>query len=181
MKWGDVVSEKNRQIEKARRLGREYLYKYWGCAQTTLMAVAAILDIKVNDELFKSMVGLSGFSGGCGGMCAATVAISLKCNSSRSAEDVAELPETLEFIRTVRKVRDRFDEAYGGYLCRDIQKRLFGRSFDPTWPRDREAFAKLNPLETCSKVTENAAGWIVEAILDMEMVRDEPEKSLEEA
>ena len=51
------MSEKKELVEKARRLGREYLRKYGGCAPGTLMAVADTLDLRVGDELFKAMTG----------------------------------------------------------------------------------------------------------------------------
>lgn len=64
------MSEKDRLIEKARKLGREYMSVYSGCAQTTLLAVADTLNMEVSEDLFKAMIGLSSLSGGCGGICA---------------------------------------------------------------------------------------------------------------
>lgn len=46
------MSEKDRLIEKARKLGREYLQIYRGCAQTTLLAVADTLKMDISDDLF---------------------------------------------------------------------------------------------------------------------------------
>jgi hypothetical protein len=51
------MSEKKELVEKARRLGRQYLRKYGGCAPGTLMAVADTLGLGVGDELFKAMMG----------------------------------------------------------------------------------------------------------------------------
>lgn len=127
--------------------------------------------MKVSGDLFKAMVGLSGLSGGCGGICGATSAICLRYGVDR--EEFVSDPETrgrvLRKIRqTVKAVRDKFVEEYGGYLCRDVQMKLFGRAFDFSIPEDIEAFRKENPLEKCSKVTANAVGWTVEAILSGE-------------
>ncbi len=124
--------------------------------------------MKVSDDLFKAMVGLSGPSGGCGGICGATAAIGLRYGIDQ--EDFVKDPEmrgrVLKKIRqAVKVVQDRFVETYGGYLCYDVQKKLFGRPFDFTIPEDIKAF-KERPTEKCRQVTENAAGWTVEAILE---------------
>ncbi len=164
------MSEKNELIEKARQLGFEYLPIYRECAPTTLIAVADTLNMKVSDNLFKAMVGLSGPSGGCGGICGATAAIGLRYGVDR--EDFVKDPDmrgrvSEKILQAVKVVRDRFVETYGGYLCYDVQKKLFGRHFDFTVPEDIEAFIE-GPTEKCRKVTENAAGWTVEAILESE-------------
>jgi hypothetical protein len=156
-------------IEKARKLGLEYMPVYRGCAQTTLLAVADTLNMAVSDDLFKAMIGLSSLSGGCGGICGATAAISLRYGVPR--EDY-ENPETgrevyNKILNTVKIVRNKMSEKYGGYLCYDIQGSLFGRSFDLMVPEEREAFSKEPVYERCPQVTEDAAGWTVEAILDM--------------
>lgn len=165
------MSEKDRLIEKARKLGREYMHVYRGCAQTTLLAVADTLNMDVSDDLFKIMIGLTGRTGGCGGICGATAAIGLRYGIGR--EDFVGDPEagelaTVRVNRAMKVVRDRLAEKYGGYLCRDIQRTLFGRSYDFIDPEMREAFRKEPVYEECPQVTEDAAGWTVEAILDME-------------
>ena len=165
------MSEKRKLIEKARRRGREYLHKYHGCAPTTLLAVADTLNMNVSDDLFKAIIGFTSLSGGCGGICGAAAAISLRYGLNR--EYYLLNPETrnrvwTKIIQTVKIVQDRFVETYGGYLCQDIQEKLFGRPFDLTIPEEREALGNEQPIERCAQVTENAAGWTIEAILEME-------------
>ena len=72
--------------------------------------------------------------------------------------------------QAVKRVRDQFVAEYGGSLCCDIQDKLFGRSYDSLDPVQLEAMMqnKLRGLEVCRQVTENAAGWTVEAILETE-------------
>lgn len=164
------MSEKGKLVEKARKLGREYLYKYRECGPTTLLAVADTLNMRVCDDLFKAMIGLSGQSGGCGGICGATAAIGLKFGLDR--KEYLKNPGASKIERIVRKVRDKFVEEYGGYLCHDVHRKLYGRTFDALIPEDLEAYIeamrKNPPEKTCLGVTENAAGWTVETILDME-------------
>lgn len=163
--------EKEKLIERARKLGLEYIHEYRGCAQTTLLAVADTLGMDVPEELFQAMIGLSGRTGGCGGICGATAAIGLRYGIDR--ENFVKDPEmrgqvTSKINDTMKVVRDRMSEKYGGYLCLDIQKTLYGRSYDFVVPEEMEAFSKEPVYERCQHVTEDAAGWTVKAILDME-------------
>lgn len=66
------------------------------------------------------------------------------------------------------QVRDRFTDTYGGFLCSEIQTTLFGRAYDGTISEALEAFREEDVYGTCPFVTENAAGWTVEAILEAE-------------
>ena len=164
------MSEKRRLIEKARKLGLEYMPVYRGCAQTTLLAVADTLELEVSDDLFKAMIGLSSLSGGCGGICGAIAAIGLRYGVPREDHESPETGRRVynKILNTMKIVRNKMGEKYGGYLCCDIQRSLFGRSFDLTVPEEREAFGKEPVYERCPRVTEDVAGWTVEAILDME-------------
>ena len=68
----------------------------------------------------------------------------------------------------MKQVRDRFTETYGGFICSEIQKTLLGRAYDGIIPEELKAFRQEDVYETCPFVTENAAGWTVEAILEAE-------------
>lgn len=162
-----IESEKERLIEKARKLGHHYLARYKGCAQTTLLAVADTLGMEVDDNLFKAMIGLSGQAGGCGGICGAAAAIGLRYDIKRG--EFERNPEVrFKVYEVVKRVRDKFIKEYDSYVCKDIQKKLFGRTFDSTIPQDQKTFEKAGLTKECSKVTEKAAGWAVTAILETE-------------
>jgi hypothetical protein len=174
------MSEASRLIARARQLGREYMGKY-ACAEATLLAVAETLNMPVSDDVFKATIGLSSMSGGCGGFCGAIAAIGLRFGRTRATYQENSDATKIGFgkwYRTLReavvRVRSRFVAKYGGSLCCDIQDKLFGRSFNflDLDPKDMEAFMQpekmLTALEVCRKVTENAAGWTVEAILETE-------------
>jgi C_GCAxxG_C_C family probable redox protein len=169
------MSEEKELVEKARQLGREYLQKYGGCAPGTLMAVADTLNLKVCDELFKAMTGFSSLAGVCGNVCGGIAVMGLRYGVG--IEDFKRKPETgfvsfAKLMTAARLLREKFVEEYGGYLCDDVQMKLFGRCVMPTSPEELEAFSKMDPeelvtfYEKCSSVTENAAGWTVAAILE---------------
>jgi C_GCAxxG_C_C family probable redox protein len=171
------MSKKKELVEKARRLGREYLRKYGGCAPGTLLAVADTLNLEVTDEVFKVMTGFSSLAGVCGNLCGGIAAMSLRYGVGR--EDFAKNPETgfasfTKLMTTTKVLKDKFIAEYGSYLCDDIQTKLFGKCVMPTAPEEFVTFSQKDPqeLETfydkCSAVTENAAGWTVAALLEMD-------------
>jgi hypothetical protein len=161
------VSKNTQLIEEARRLGKEYLPKYGGCAQATLLAVAETLNLEVCDSLFKAMIGLSSLSGGCGSICGGIAAIGLKHGVNQEKYETMG-PETEKIWGIVKRLREKFTEEYGGFLCSEVQTKLFGKSFDTYNPAETQVFMEMDPMEKCSLVTENAAGWTVEAILEMD-------------
>ena len=171
------MSEKKELVEKARRLGKEYLRKYGGCAPGTLLAVADTLNMEVGDDLFKAIYAFSSLAGVCGNVCGGIAAIGLRFGVG--LEDFVKKPEIgflyfAKMMKTAKVLREKFVEEYGSYLCDDIQTKLFGKCVMPTSPEELETFMKKDPeeLETfyekCSHVTENAAGWTVTAILEMD-------------
>jgi hypothetical protein len=146
----------------------------YACAEGTLLAVADTLNMPVSDDVFKATIGLSSMAGGCGALCGAIAALGLRFGRTRADYENSGIIQIGEWYRTLRQavkcVRDRFVTEYGGYLCCDIQDKLFGRSYDSLDPVELEAFMKtqLRGLEVCRQVAENAAGWAVEAILETE-------------
>jgi len=175
-KSDESMSETSQLIARARQLGREYMGKY-ACAEGTLLAVANTLNIPVSDDVFKATIGLSSMSGGCGGFCGAIVAISLRFGRTPATYhedfDTTKIGKWYLTLRqAVIRVRDRFVAEYGGSLCCDIQDKLFGQSFNFLDPGGLKAFTQEQDvsaaMEACRRVTENAAGWTVQAILETE-------------
>lgn len=161
-------TEKDRLIEKARKLGSDYFRKYRGCAQTTLYAVADTLKMEISDDVFKAVAPLSGFTGGCGAMCGAAVIFGLRYGKDREA--YLANPD-LGIAKThIFDIQSKLEEKYSGFLCREIQSQLYGRSFDLRKPEDMKAFgSRIDEIYTkCGEMIGDVAGWIVEAILEQE-------------
>jgi hypothetical protein len=166
-----------RKERKLRRLGKEYLRKYGGCAPGTLLAVADTLKMKVGDDAFKAIYAFSSLAGVCGNEAGGIAAIGLRYGVG--LEDFKRNPEIgfasfAKMMATAKVLRDKFVEEYGSYMCDDIQTKLFGKCVMPKAPEELEAFATMDSeklegfYEKCSAVTENAAGWTVAAILEMD-------------
>jgi C_GCAxxG_C_C family probable redox protein len=172
------MSEKKELVEKARRLGKEYMLKYGGCAPGTLLAVADTLNLEVGDELFKAILGFSSFAGACGNVCGGIAAIGLRYGVGKEAFEKNPQIGFSSFAKIMELaigLREKFVEEYGGYLCDDVQTKLYGRcNIFPTSAEELYAFMQQDPkelqvfFEKCGDVTANAAGWTVAAILEMD-------------
>jgi hypothetical protein len=74
-----------------------------------------------------------------------------------------------ESHKLAKKLYDRFVEQYGSCICRDVQKRIFGRSFNMWDAKDYEEFEKAGGhRDKCPSVTGNVAMWATEILLQTE-------------
>jgi hypothetical protein len=65
------------------------------------------------------------------------------------------------------KLHDKFINEYGSILCKDIQKKIMGRSFNLWDPKDYEEFEKAGGhTDKCPDVVGKAAEWTVEILYD---------------
>ena len=66
-----------------------------------------------------------------------------------------------------KKLAERFEKEYSSHLCNDIEKRLFGRSFDKWNPEERKKKEEMGAYkDKCPSVVGKAARWVAELILD---------------
>jgi hypothetical protein len=66
-----------------------------------------------------------------------------------------------------RKLGEKFEAEYNSLLCDDIEKKIFGRSFDKRNPAEREKKEEMGGhKDKCPSVVGKASRWIAELILD---------------
>lgn len=64
-----------------------------------------------------------------------------------------------------KKFYDRFVKEYGGCLCKDVQKKIFGRSFNFWEEKEKEIFEKSGGhIDKCPSVVAKTAQWTFEII-----------------
>ena len=158
--------------KEAYELGFHYEQEYGGCCQCALAAIQETLGME-NDTVFKAGTGLSGGvcgtgTGACGGLTAGIMIIGSKIGRERkNFKD----PERIRWKtrELAKKLYDKFIEEYGSGNCRDIQNKLFGRSFN-FWDADAyQEFEKAGGhSDKCPSVVGNAAKWTVEILLEQE-------------
>jgi C_GCAxxG_C_C family probable redox protein len=164
------IEHKAKIIQRAFSLGFEYEKTITGCCQCTIAAIQDALNIK-NDAVFKAGSGLTaggGVSceGSCGGFTGGVMVMSSvfgrrreKWDDDKDEKDCAH--------RMARALLDKFNQEYGGNLCKTIHRSIFGRDFDLRDASGREAFEKLGAhVDKCTSVVGKAAAWATELILE---------------
>ena len=161
------MSDTTSLIEKARQLAKQYESKYFGCAQATFTAIADTLEI-YDEKVFKAMIGQTGGTGDtclgtCGGLSASAAAIGLVFGVNR---DDLQQEHVNKISTTVGKVADKFLQEYQSINCQDIQKKLFGRTFNLRDHDELMKFLERPDVWKCSEVCGKAAAWAVKTILE---------------
>jgi len=161
--------EKDLIIKTAYERGFFYEKNYHGCAQSTIAAVQDAFGIR-NDFIFKTGSGLAGGMGSlgdgiCGGYTGGGIMISTFFGRTRNLfNDDEESKRCSSFL--VRELHQRFLEKYGSVICRDIQKKIFGRSYNLWDENDKIIFEKDGAhIDKCTKVVGDASSWAAELIL----------------
>lgn len=159
---------KRELIEKANELGFLYEQKYHGCSQCILAVVQDLFGL--DDSVFKAGSALSAGmcltgTGPCGCLTGGLIAIGYLTGRERTNFDNIKL--TRNSAKIGRVYIRKFQEEYGSYICHDIQKKIFGRSFNLLDPEDFSAFEEAGGhKDKCPAVVGKAAGWLAEIIFE---------------
>lgn len=136
------------------------------CAQGSLLALQEqfhlgdVLTLKAAT----AMPGIALRGETCGAVIGGLMAIGLAYGRER-------LDDWDGYLRTLRPARRfcrRFENEFGSLMCRDIQKLLFGRSFDLADPAEAEEFQKADGLKKCRVPPGKAARIAGEIIMERE-------------
>ncbi|GAI76498.1 unnamed protein product, partial [marine sediment metagenome] len=64
-----------------------------------------------------------------------------------------------------KKLYDRFVQEYGSCICKDVQKKIFGRSFNFWDEKEKEIFEKSGGhIDKCPAVVAKTAQWTFKII-----------------
>jgi C_GCAxxG_C_C family probable redox protein len=164
--------EKEELLKQAYERGFRYERKYAGCAQSVLLAIQETFGIE-DPAVFKSASGLAGgmgltIKGPCGGLTGGIMALSQKYGRERSKIEDTERVRFKSY-ELARKLCERFIDEYGSCICRDVQRKVLGRAYDLSDPREYQEFEKAGGhAEKCPLVVGKAASWVTEIILEQE-------------
>lgn len=188
----ELKKTKEEIIKKAGELGAEYEIKYIGCAQGSFAAVVdalrwgglELIPRDMEERLFAGLTGLSGGvgivgDGSCGAVTGSGLAVGLAVGISREMQE--QNPETRRIVYAAvqKAVVDKFREKYNSLICKDIQRKRFGKSWDMTIPeRSQEFLREGGTFDINERLPERyfcktpectiplGAMWAVEYILD---------------
>lgn len=155
--------------DKAYDLAYSYEAKLGSCPQCVLAALKETLDVG-DESVFQSAHGLTGggslsTQGTCGALAGGMMAIS--CVVGRTYKEFKAGEKKRLVFKYTKMLHDNFMNEYGSVLCCDVQKKLFGRSFNMLDKVEYEAFEKAGAhVDKCTSVAGNVARWTAEIILD---------------
>ena len=141
---------------------------YHGCSQCVLSALQDHLGLGSRDS-FKAATALAGgiarMGETCGALVGGIMGISLAFGRDR-LEDATTSQGYARAMDLGGELCKRFGAALGSTQCRDIQRSLFGRSFDLRDPRERQEFRKAGGYDKCPQVAQRAAELAATVILE---------------
>jgi C_GCAxxG_C_C family probable redox protein len=164
-------------ISEIRRKAHWY-DQYSGCSQSVLLALQEGFDIG-DKESFKSATVLSGGVARRGETCGALIGGLMALGLVKGRERIEETEDYVNAMGLANEICDTFQvklkEEFGfekpleSTLCRDIQERIYGRSFDIRIPSERDAFLEAggHSDEGCYKVCGVAAEIAARKLVDI--------------
>ena len=168
-----LTKTKGEIIKKSNELAIEYEAKYKGCGQCTFLAVIdalrwgglEIIPKDVEDRLFSGVcvltggVGLTG-DGTCAAVASGALAIGLALGIPREGQDVKLLGAACATVRNT--ILDKHYQEYNSLLCKDVQRKFFGKAWDLT---NKEMDQEFRGLTRGCTIMQTAK-WTTEIILD---------------
>jgi len=163
-------------LDRVERRAAAYEKQYHGCSQCALLALQQELDLPGGSAALKAAGFMSGGTARMGSMCgvlnSAILALGLAAGRERIedplyGEEIDEASGQPKRVEFARKLYQRFVQQEGAWMCRDLQTRLLGRSYDLHDPKQYEEFQKAGGYETCSQLVGRGARLGAEIILEM--------------
>jgi hypothetical protein len=158
MIMGKLTKTKDEIINKSNELALEYEAKYKGCGQCTFLAIVdalrwgglEIIPKAMEDRLFPGVcvitggVGLSG-DGTCAAVASGAFVVGLALGTERETFNERSFRESCATVRNA--LLNKYYQTYNSLLCKDIQRRFFGKGWDLT--RDDMAAEFLGITKGC--------------------------------
>jgi len=163
------MKSKEELADQAYRLAFKYEAEIGSCPQCVLASLLETLNVG-EPSILKASDALAGgttlsTSGTCGALAGGLLAIS--SIAGRDYKDFKAGEKKRRVFRYTRKLYDQFVNMYGSPVCQDVQKKIFGRSFNLLDPEEYKGFEKAGAhVDKCPGVSGNVARWAAEIILD---------------
>ncbi len=168
-----MIDYKNMKREEVLQKAYDTAFAYerdlGNCPQAMLATMHDIFGIG-GDDAFKSGTGFAGGGalagdGTCGALVGGIMAVGLVLGRDKEAYKSKKGAGRL--YKATKKLHDKFVEEFGGAVCKDVQKKIFGRSFN-LWDRnDYNEFDKMGAhTEKCTSVVGKTAMWTADIILE---------------
>ncbi|MEM1546871.1 MAG: C-GCAxxG-C-C family protein [Candidatus Methanomethylicia archaeon] len=155
-------------LNRVYNLAFKYEASYGSCPQAILRAICEVFQIKNMDIVIKVShalaggLGLSG-NGSCGALVGGVMALSFFYGRELKDMDKGRF---LKSYIMAKKLYDRFVEEFGSCICKDVQNKIFGRSFNLWDPEEYKEFERMGGhRDKCPEVSGKVARWVAEMLL----------------
>jgi len=156
-------------LEEVYNLAFKYEAELGSCPQCVLAALMETLDVGDSNTI-KAVDALAGGTalsteGTCGALVGGLLAIS--SIAGRKYDDFKSGKRQRRVFKYAKKLYDKFVEEYGSPVCKDVHKKIFGRTFNLLNHKGYAEFEKAGAhIDKCPDVSGKVARWTAEIILD---------------
>ncbi|MBA7528241.1 hypothetical protein ES705_20424 [subsurface metagenome] len=154
-------------MEEVYRLAFNFEKEKHCCSQCTVAALQEVFQIK-SEELFSTSFAFGGGfantgEGTCGALAGGAIIISYLYGRRREEFFHGISNKKADYL--TKKLYDRFVQEYGSCICKDVQKKIFGRSFNFWDEKEKEIFEKSGGhIDKCPAVVAKTAQWTYKII-----------------
>jgi len=155
-----------------------YMNRFGGCGQCSLRALQEELNLPGGTAVLKAAgftnMGIALTGTICGALLGGIMAMGSACGREdlsdppypqpEVVDEATQLPRSLILIRGFYQ---RFIQEFGSWSCRDLQVRIFGRSFETVILEEEEAFHKAGGHVGCVSLVSKSARMAAETILEL--------------
>ncbi len=152
------------RLDRLERKAGDYEELYGSCAQGTLLALQEEFNLG-NEQSLRAATAMPGIAlrgETCGAVVGAIMALGMAMGRVQP-DDFAAVQRT---TKAARRLCRRFEQEFGGCNCREVQHRIFGRSYNVADPAESMEFIKADAAKKCRAPAEKAARIAGELILD---------------
>jgi C_GCAxxG_C_C family probable redox protein len=161
-------------LTKAEALAAQFERQYGGCAQCVVGALKEVIG-GISDDVFKAATGLAGGIGitgnnACGSLTGGVMVLSLYLG--REYNNFADPTKIRwETFRLAKKLQERFEKEFGSGICKEIQRKIMGRSYNLWDKKDYADFlAAGGHDDKCPTVCGKAARWVIEILREEKLI-----------
>lgn len=171
-------AEREAMLNRVEEKAASYMRKYSGCGQCALLALQEELNLPGGRAVIKSAgftnLGIAMMGTTCGALLGGIMAMGLACGRDNfddpiypQPEDVDEVYQLPKSMMLIRGFYQTFIREFGSPSCRDLQVRLFGRSFEVCVLEEEERFQLAGGHLKCVELVGKAARLAAEVILEL--------------
>ncbi len=161
-----MQSERNKDeiLNRLEERAGDYEELYGSCAQGTLLALQEEFKLG-NKDVLKAATAMPGIALR-GETCGAVIGAIMALGLAFGREKAEDLQAVLRTTGAARKLCRRFEKELGGCNCREVQHKIFGRSFNLADPADQKEFIKADASKKCRLPAGTAARIAGEIIFE---------------